>query len=60
MPSQHSIEKGLSQEEGRRQAEEGIVSHSSSWYLSLDRQGRFLPDTLMEGSSWIRPRLVGR
>jgi transposase len=25
MPSQHSIEKGLSQEEGRRQAEEGIV-----------------------------------
>ncbi len=25
MPSQHSIEKGLSQEEGRRQAEEGIL-----------------------------------
>ncbi len=24
MPSQHSIEKGLSQEEGRRKAEEGI------------------------------------
>ena len=24
-----------------------LLYHSSSWYLSLDRQGRFLPDTLL-------------
>src|SRR5713226_9833375 len=25
-----------------------LLYHNSSWYLSLDRQGRFLPDTLIQ------------
>ncbi len=26
--------------------------HNSSWYLSLDRQARFLPDTLLMSGSY--------